>query len=201
MKHALAKQAEVGAIEVADAAGDYVTDVDGNRYLDFAMGWCVGNLGWKHPEIEAAMQQDLDTIAWMDDATRKKALEKLHKVKNKIGYPDKWRNYDELVITREAYAKNALAAEAFETKRQLAKIGKPLDRAEIDKLVFNIAMGRSWAGIHYRSDTTAGARVGEDVAISILQDLVRTCTEDFEGFSFTRVDGTPVKINRNGEVS
>lgn len=81
-------------------------------------------------EIEAAMQKDLETIAWMDDATRKRALDKLHKVKNKIGYPDRWRNYDALTITREAHAKNVLAAEAFETKRQLAKIGKPLDRLE-----------------------------------------------------------------------
>lgn len=76
----------------------------------------------------------------------------------------------------------------------------PTIGAEINKLVFNIAMGRSWAGIHYRSDSTAGVRLGEDVAISILQDLVRTCTEDFEGFSFTRLDGTPVRISRNGEV-
>jgi hypothetical protein len=72
---------------------------------------------------------------------------------------------------------------------------------EINKLVFNIAMGRSWAGIHYRSDSLAGMRLGEDVAISILQDLVRTCTEDFDGFTFTRFDGTPVKVNRNGDVS
>ena len=72
---------------------------------------------------------------------------------------------------------------------------------EINKLVFNIAMGRSWAGIHYRSDSMSGARLGEDVAISILQDLVRTPTEDFDGFAFTRFDGTPVRINRNGEVS
>jgi 4-aminobutyrate aminotransferase-like enzyme len=56
MMHALAKQAEAGATEVADAAGDYVTDVHGKRYLDFAMGWCVGNLGWRHPGIEAAMR-------------------------------------------------------------------------------------------------------------------------------------------------
>jgi putative endopeptidase len=81
-------------------------------------------------EIEAAMQKDLESIAWMDDATRKRALDKLHKVKNKIGYPDKWRNYDELVVGREAHGKNVLAAEAFETRRQLAKIGKPLDRLE-----------------------------------------------------------------------
>ncbi len=81
-------------------------------------------------EIEAIMQKDLEQIPWMDDVTRKRALDKLHKVKNKIGYPDAWRNYDTLVISREAHAKNVLAAEAFETKRQLAKIGKPLDRKE-----------------------------------------------------------------------
>jgi putative endopeptidase len=81
-------------------------------------------------EIEAMMQKDLNDIAWMDDATRKRALDKLSKVKNKIGYPDAWRNYDTLHISREAHAKNVLAAEAFETKRQLAKIGKPLDRKE-----------------------------------------------------------------------
>jgi hypothetical protein len=62
--------------------------------------------------------------------------------------------------------------------------------------VFNVAMGRQWAGIHYRSDSTAGARLGEDVAISILQDLVETLHEDFAGFSFTRLDGTPVVITR-----
>ena len=71
---------------------------------------------------------------------------------------------------------------------------------EINKLVFNICMGRSWAGIHYRSDSTAGVRLGEDVAISILQDLVRTCTEDFDGFAFTRIDGTAVRIKRCGEL-
>ncbi len=56
MTHALARQAEAGAIEVADAEGDYVRDVEGKRYLDFSMGWCVGNLGWKHPRIDAAMR-------------------------------------------------------------------------------------------------------------------------------------------------
>ena len=76
----------------------------------------------------------------------------------------------------------------------------PTIGAEVNKLVFNIAMGRSWGGIHYRSDSTAGARLGEDVAITILQDLVRTCTEDFEGFHFTRLDGASVRITPRGEV-
>lgn len=77
----------------------------------------------------------------------------------------------------------------------------PTVGAEINKLVSNVCMGRSWAGIHYRSDSEAGIRLGEEVAISILQDLVRTCTEDFPGFAFTRFDATPVRINPQGEVS
>src|SRR5205814_256114 len=72
---------------------------------------------------------------------------------------------------------------------------------EIDKLAFNIAMGRDWAGIHYRSDGIAGLRLGEDVGISILQDLARTYTEDFKGFSFKRFSGTEVHITAQGEVT
>lgn len=82
----------------------------------------------------------------------------------------------------------------------------PLDKysptigEEIDKLAFNISMGRNWAGIHYRSDATAGLRLGEDVAITILQDLACTYTEDYEGFEFKRFDGSLVKITPRGEV-
>lgn len=71
---------------------------------------------------------------------------------------------------------------------------------EIDKLAFNIAMGRDWAGIHYRSDCVAGLLLGEDVGISILQDLACTYTEDFKGFSFKRFSGVHVHITPQGEV-
>ena len=67
---------------------------------------------------------------------------------------------------------------------------------EINKLAFNIAMGRDFAGIHYRSEAETGFRLGEDVAIAMLQDQVKTFTEDFAGFVFTRLDGTPVKISK-----
>ena len=72
---------------------------------------------------------------------------------------------------------------------------------EINKLAFNVAMGRDFAGIHYRSDAEAGIRLGEDVAIAMLQDLVNTFAEDFTGFRFTRVDGTPVQISPRGAQS
>jgi hypothetical protein len=72
---------------------------------------------------------------------------------------------------------------------------------EINKLAFNVAMGRDWAGIHYRSDCVAGLNLGEDVAISILQDLACTFTEDFSGFSFRRFNGADVHITPQGQLS
>jgi len=71
---------------------------------------------------------------------------------------------------------------------------------EIDKLAFNIAMGRNWAGVHYLSDEAAGLHLGEDVAISILQDLAGTYSEDFKGFSIRRFNGTDIRITPQGEV-
>jgi hypothetical protein len=71
---------------------------------------------------------------------------------------------------------------------------------EINKLAFNIAMGRDWAGIHYRSDAIVGLQLGEDVGISVLQDLACTCTEDFKGFSFRRLSGSQIHITPRGEL-
>ena len=68
---------------------------------------------------------------------------------------------------------------------------------EVNKLAFNVAIGRNFGGIHYRSDAEVGFRLGEDVAIAMLQDLVSTFTEDFCGFRFRRLDGTPVIITKN----
>jgi hypothetical protein len=69
-------------------------------------------------------------------------------------------------------------------------------KGEVEKLAFNIAMGRNFAGIHYRSDASAGIRLGEEVAISVLEDLVNTFNEDFAGFRFTCFDGSPVTIRK-----
>ncbi len=69
-------------------------------------------------------------------------------------------------------------------------------KGEVEKLAFNVAMGRNFAGIHYRSDASAGIRLGEEVAISVLEDLVNTFNEDFAGFRFTCFDGSPVTIRK-----
>ena len=80
--------------------------------------------------IEAAMAQDLNQLAWMTPATKKRALDKLHGVTNKIGYPDKWRDYSALQIIRGDALGNSLRSNEFEMNRQLLKIGKPVDRLE-----------------------------------------------------------------------
>jgi predicted metalloendopeptidase len=80
--------------------------------------------------IEQAMHENLEQLSWMDEPTRKAAFVKLSKIANKIAYPDKWRSYDALVIDRTSYLGNMVRASAFETRRQLAKIGKPVDRTE-----------------------------------------------------------------------
>jgi len=81
-------------------------------------------------EIEAAMQEDVQDLPWMSAETRKNALEKLRAVANKIGYPDKWRDYSALQIKRGDEMGNVERAGRFEFTRQLNKIGKPVDRLE-----------------------------------------------------------------------
>jgi endothelin-converting enzyme/putative endopeptidase len=81
-------------------------------------------------QIEQAMQQDLEQLSWMSSDTRRQALEKLHGITNKIGYPDKWRDYSSVRVRRDDFFGNVVRATLFESRRQLAKIGKPLDRDE-----------------------------------------------------------------------
>jgi predicted metalloendopeptidase len=79
--------------------------------------------------IRDAMKSDLKLLPWMDEQTRTAALAKLEQMNGKVGYPDKWRSYD-FEISRTTYAANALAADRFETQRQLKKIGQPVDKTE-----------------------------------------------------------------------
>ncbi|HLY41357.1 MAG TPA: M13 family metallopeptidase [Terracidiphilus sp.] len=81
-------------------------------------------------EIEAAMDADLDTLDWMSPETKAKAKQKLQALANKIGYPDKWRDYSKLQVARGDALGNALRAVEFENHRQLDKIGQPVDRGE-----------------------------------------------------------------------
>ena len=109
-----------------------------------ALGFAVGHEFVKHrlpPEaraqvldilhvVRAALKEDLQTLAWMSDATRVKAIDKLQMIEERIGYPDRWRDYSQLHIDRGNYAANVMRANLFDNARELAKIGKPVDRSE-----------------------------------------------------------------------
>ncbi|HSM85419.1 MAG TPA: M13 family metallopeptidase [Candidatus Limnocylindrales bacterium] len=81
-------------------------------------------------QIEQAMENDLKQISWMGPETKKQALEKLHSVVNKVGYPDKWRDYSSVTIQPGDFLGNVQRTVSFEAHRELNKIGKPLDRGE-----------------------------------------------------------------------
>jgi putative endopeptidase len=80
--------------------------------------------------IEQAMSKDIDSLDWMSPATKEQAKEKLKTVMNKIGYPDKWRDYSKLVIVRDDALGNLERVRQFNFNRELAKIGKPVDKGE-----------------------------------------------------------------------
>ncbi len=80
--------------------------------------------------IEKAFESELKDLSWMDDATKKQASKKLHKIVNKVGYPDHWRNYDGFKVDRKSFLNTFLNGSKFNTEYYLNKIGKPLDRKE-----------------------------------------------------------------------
>ncbi|MBV9085393.1 MAG: M13 family metallopeptidase [Acidobacteriaceae bacterium] len=81
-------------------------------------------------EIEAQMGKDIQSLSWMSPETKKQALVKLDAVANKIGYPEKWRDYSTVNIVNDDYFGNWFRANEFESKRERDKIGKPVDRTE-----------------------------------------------------------------------
>jgi putative endopeptidase len=80
--------------------------------------------------IESVMERRLRERDWMSPETKQAALAKLHAIRNKIGYPDRWRDYSSVRIERGDFAGNVARAATFEFDRQLSKIGRPVDRGE-----------------------------------------------------------------------
>ena len=80
--------------------------------------------------LETSLDQDIRSLPWMTQETKKQAKVKLEAIRNKIGYPDVWRDYSSLKIVRDDVLGNFLRANEFEARRQIAKIGQPVDRNE-----------------------------------------------------------------------
>jgi putative endopeptidase len=83
-------------------------------------------------QIEDAMAQRIQQLDWMSPQTKQQALNKLHAIRNKVGYPDKWRDYSSVTIMRDDFYGNGKRASEFESHREFNKIGKPVDRTEWD---------------------------------------------------------------------
>ncbi len=114
-----------------DRVDNDLGDALGQRYVEKTFG----EEGKKRMAVmvaalEKALEKDIEGLPWMEEATRKKGLEKLKAIANKVGYTDKWRDYTSVRIDREDAVGNAARAAAYEFRRDLNKIGKPVDRGE-----------------------------------------------------------------------
>jgi putative endopeptidase len=81
-------------------------------------------------DIRASFRNRLMNLAWMSDSTRKYALTKLARMNEKVGYPDRWRDYSTLQVSNGAFAPNVFRANAFEWRRTINRPGQPVDKTE-----------------------------------------------------------------------
>ncbi|MFZ0419181.1 MAG: M13 family metallopeptidase [Candidatus Sulfotelmatobacter sp.] len=103
----------------------------GQRYVELTFGADGKQRMLKMVDaLEKSLNEDIEHLSWMSDETRKQAAIKLEAIRNKIGYPDVYRDYSSVIIKPDDLWGNVARAEEFESKRQIAKIGKPLDRKE-----------------------------------------------------------------------
>ncbi|PYX59485.1 MAG: M13 family peptidase [Acidobacteria bacterium] len=103
----------------------------GQRYVDVTFGPESKQRMLKMVDtLEKSLDQDIHALSWMSDETKTQAKVKLEAIRNKIGYPEVWRDYSSVVIKPDDLLGNVERANAFEAKRQIAKIDKPLDRKE-----------------------------------------------------------------------
>lgn len=83
-------------------------------------------------DIRDALKERIKNLTWMSDSTKQKALVKLKKMKKKVGYPDKWKDFSKMQITEQPYVRNVIAANEWWHAYSVNKLGKPVDREEWD---------------------------------------------------------------------
>jgi len=112
-------------------AGDQLRDELARAYADKAFGPRAKErtLAMVH-NLEAALQRDIEGLDWMSPETKKQALVKLHAIVNKIGYPEKWRDYSGVRVVRDDFAGNVARLNEFDFHRVMNKAGKPVEKAE-----------------------------------------------------------------------
>jgi endothelin-converting enzyme/putative endopeptidase len=133
MQQYLTGQSEIQARwkRCVDATDNALGEALGQKYVEATFGAEGKQRMLKMvAALEKALDEDIKGLPWMSDETKKQARIKLEAIANKIGYPDVWRDYTKLEIKRGDLMGNFLRANEFESRRQIAKIDKPLDRKE-----------------------------------------------------------------------
>jgi predicted metalloendopeptidase len=114
-----------------NAVDNFVGEALGQSYVDATFGAQGKERMLKMVDaLESALNRDINDLPWMTAETKRQALIKLVAIRNKIGYPGKWRDYNKLTVQRDDLLGNVLRAGEFESNRQLQKIGKPVDKME-----------------------------------------------------------------------
>jgi len=133
MRQALSGQKEIQARwkRCVDLTDSELGEALGQRYVDLTFGADGKQRMLKMVDaLEKSLDEDIRGLPWMTEETKKQAKIKLEAIRNKIGYPDVWRDYSAVKVVRGDLAGNFQRATEFESKRQIAKIGKPVDRKE-----------------------------------------------------------------------
>ena len=133
MRKALTGQSEIKPRwkRCVSSTDDALGEALGQRYVEQTFGADGKQRMLKMVDaLEKSLDQDIRGLPWMTEDTKKQAKIKLDAIRNKIGYPDVWRDYSSLKIVRGDLLGNFLRANEFEARRQIAKIGKPVDRQE-----------------------------------------------------------------------
>jgi putative endopeptidase len=133
MQKHLTGQAEIQARwkRCVDATDGALGEALGQKYVELTFGADGKQRMLKMVDaLEKSLDQDIHNLPWMTEDTKKQAKVKLDAIRNKIGYPDVWRDYSSLTVKPGDLLGNYLRANEFESRRQIAKIGKPLDRKE-----------------------------------------------------------------------
>ena len=133
MRKALTGQSEIKPRwkRCVSSTDDALGEALGQRYVEQTFGADGKQRMLKMVDaLEKSLDQDIRNLPWMTEDTKKQAKIKLDAIRNKIGYPEVWRDYGSLKIVRGDLLGNFLRANEFEAHRQIAKIGKPVDRQE-----------------------------------------------------------------------
>ena len=133
MRQALTGQREIQARwkRCVGLTDDSLGEALGQKYVEETFGADGKQRMLKMVDaLEKSLDQDIQGLPWMSEETKKQAKVKLQAIRNKIGYPDVWRDYSSLTVVSGDLLGNFQRANEFESKREIAKIEKPLDRKE-----------------------------------------------------------------------